>query len=193
MGHVVSLVHMQHASPRSTAAPCHINLAVDSPPSSPPLPFYTAPSTPLTSPQQEDPPSATIQQLAPPPPPPPPSPPPSIPRLQPPLPSPCGIETIPPPDVLLAADLALDFALDDQGLSTLEKIYLFSRSRSAHHRYARRHLSPHSSSYPYHSVFISHALPSFLANVSPLEAAEYVLPLLPSLAMDEGIGIPTHP
>lgn len=37
-----------------------------------------------------------------------------------------------------------------------------------------------------HRVFISHALPSFLAQVAPLEAVEYVLPLLPSLAMDEG-------
>ena len=46
------------------------------------------------------------------------------------------------------------------------------------------------SSHRYHSVFISHALPSFLANVTPFEAAEYVLPLLPSLAMDEGTPIP---
>jgi len=36
-------------------------------------------------------------------------------------------------------------------------------------------------------VFISHALPAFLAQVSPLEAVEYVLPLLPSLAVDEGV------
>ncbi|KAH0827082.1 hypothetical protein J3R83DRAFT_4768 [Lanmaoa asiatica] len=204
MGNVVSLVQFQHstsaledppnppASPRPTAAPSHINLIappalcafvpsphpspsprdnpLDSPTSSPPLPFYTAPSTPLTSPQQEDPPqdapSASIQQVAasaaPS------SPPPPNPRLQPPQPSSCDIETIPSADALVASDLALDFTLDDEGLSTLEKIYLFSRSRSAHHR-----------------VFISHALPSFLANVSPLEAAEYVLPLLPSLAMDE--------
>lgn len=41
-----------------------------------------------------------------------------------------------------------------------------------------------------YSVFISHALPSFLANVTPVEAAEYVLPLLPSLAMDEGTSRP---
>lgn len=39
----------------------------------------------------------------------------------------------------------------------------------------------------WHRVFISHALPSFLAQVTPLEAVEYVLPLLPSLAMDEGV------
>ena len=163
------------ASPRLTAAPSRINLIapqalsafaptphpspsprdnpLDSPPSSPPLPFYTAPSTPLTSPQQEDPPLdthlASIQQLAafasPS------SPPPTHPRLQPSLPSSCGIETIPPADVLLASDLALDFTLDDEGLSTLEKIYLFSRSRSAHHRYAQCQCSRHHS-YKFTSV-----------------------------------------
>ncbi|KAG8217817.1 armadillo-type protein [Butyriboletus roseoflavus] len=188
MGNVVSLVHFQHstpalddaqtlpAAPRPSPAPSHINLIPpqalcafvpsplpppDSPTSSPPLPFYTAPSTPLTSPQQEDPPQDThlAASAAPP------SPPPTHPRLQ---PSSCDIETIPPADALVASDLALDFTLDDEGLSTLEKIYLFSRSRSAHHR-----------------VFISHALSAFLASVTPHEAAEYVLPLLPSLAMDE--------
>ena len=149
---------------RSAAAPSHINLIApkalsafapsphpspslrdnpfDSPPSSPPLPFYTAPSTPVTSPQQENPPldapPASMQQIAAPapPPPPPPSPPLTNARLPPSQPSSCGIETIPPADAFVASDLALDFTLDDEGLSTLEKIYLFSRSRSAHHRYA---------------------------------------------------------
>lgn len=216
MGNAVSLVHIQHstpapedpphqsAPPRSAAAPSHISLIAphalcafapsphpspslrdnpfDSPPSSPPLPFYTAPSTPVTSPQQEDPPldapSASLQQLAAPQ-----SPPPN-PRL----PPSCDIETIPPADAFVASDLALDFTLDDEGLSTLEKIYLFSRSRSAHHRYVITTMSTSckTSSRRYCSIFISHALPSFLANVTPPEAAEYVLPLLPSLAMDEG-------
>ncbi|KAG6376438.1 armadillo-type protein [Boletus reticuloceps] len=199
MGNVVSRVQIQHFTPAAedpqpavSRSPSHISLIApqalcaftpsphpspslcdnpfDSPPSSPPLPFYTAPSTPVASPEQEDPPldapSASIQQVAafaaPP------SPPPTSARLPPPQPSSCGIETIPPADVFVSSDIALDFTLDDEGLSTLEKIYLFSRSRSAHHR-----------------VFISHALPSFLANVTPPEAAEYVLPLLPSLAMDE--------
>jgi hypothetical protein len=31
-----------------------------------------------------------------------------------------------------------------------------------------------------------HALPSFLDQISPLEAVEYVLPLLSGLAMDPG-------
>lgn len=222
MGNAVSLVQIQHStptlgdppnhpSPRSAAAPSHINLIApqalsafapsphpspslrdnpfDSPPSSPPLPFYTAPSTPVTSPQREDPPSdtpsASIQQVAASAPP---SSPPPTARLLPSQSSSCGIETIPPADAFVASDLALDFTLDDEGLSTLEKIYLFSRSRSAHHRYAQR--QPLSRFVQVligiTSVFISHALPSFLANVTPLEAAEYVLPLLPSLAMDEG-------
>ncbi|KIJ68977.1 hypothetical protein HYDPIDRAFT_105528 [Hydnomerulius pinastri MD-312] len=202
----MSLVDIQHSSPvteeptsesnrrssgsaRTAAPPSHINLTApqvlgafalspnpspstrdnpfESPPASPPLPFYTAPSTPLTSPQREDPPqdspTASLHELTsnvrPP------SPPPTNTR---PTTSVCEIETIPSADALAAPDLALDFTLDDEGLSTLEKIYLFSRSRSAHHR-----------------VFISHALPSSLAQVTPLEAVEYVLPLLPSLAMDE--------
>ena len=127
MGNVVSLFEP------TDEPPCHIHLAhardkpFDSPPASPPLPFYTAPSTPLTSPQQEDPPLDALQQVAAPP-----SPPPPNPRLQPAL----AMETIPPADVLFASDLALDFTLDDEALSTLEKIYLFSRSRSAHHRCA---------------------------------------------------------
>ncbi|KAG2158366.1 armadillo-type protein [Suillus bovinus] len=135
----------------------------DSPPLSPTLSFHTAPSTPVTSPQGEDPP---------------PDPPPvpifgnSRPSSPPPINIPSitsvEIETIPPPEALSSPDFALDFTLDDEGLSTLEKIYLFSRSRSAHHR-----------------VFISHALPAFLAQVSPIEAVEYVLPLLPSLSVDE--------
>lgn len=106
---------------------------LDSPPLSPTLSFHTAPSTPVTSPQGEDPP-----------PDPPPVPifgnstPPSPPRINLPSIASVEIETIPSPEVLSSPDFALDFTLDDEGLSTLEKIYLFSRSRSAHHRYALR-------------------------------------------------------
>ncbi|KAH7923518.1 hypothetical protein BV22DRAFT_1068634 [Leucogyrophana mollusca] len=177
--------HLQQpATSRASEPPSHINLAPpqllgafslsptaspstrDNPFDSPPLTFYTPPSTPLTSPRAEDPPAAssepapelTVNVR-------PPSPPPSNPRFP---PQSDELETIPPLDVLSSPDFALDFTLDDEGLSTLEKIYLFSRSRSAHHR-----------------IYISHALPTFLAQVTPLEAVEYVLPLLPSLAMDE--------
>ncbi|KAI0093538.1 armadillo-type protein [Irpex rosettiformis] len=95
------------------------------------------------------------------------------------------------------AALNLDFAeFDLEGLSTLEKIYLFSRSRAGFQR-----------------VFIAHALPGFLQSgfsrhkpmtgntsedasaqnespnevdeIAPAEAVEYVLPLLNGLAMDD--------
>ncbi|OSX65087.1 hypothetical protein POSPLADRAFT_1167264 [Postia placenta MAD-698-R-SB12] len=65
----------------------------------------------------------------------------------------------------------LDFTeFDADGLSALEKIYLFSRSHAGFHR-----------------VFIVHALPRYLDvdHVTPAEAVEYVLPLLNGLALDE--------
>ncbi|KAF5381042.1 hypothetical protein D9615_003870 [Tricholomella constricta] len=114
-------------------------------PSSPALLFYTPPTSPLDVP-------------APDPPPPPPSPP----ALH------INIPTHNTDDPFPTVDLAIDLALDDDGLSTLEKIYLFSRSKASFHR-----------------VFITHALPDFLRQVTPQEAIEYVLPLLSGLAMDE--------
>lgn len=72
-------------------------------------------------------------------------------------------------DPFPTSDLPIDIALDDDGLSTLEKTYLFSRSKASFHR-----------------VFITHALPDYLDYVAPQEATEYVLPLLSGLAMDEG-------
>ncbi|KDQ13121.1 hypothetical protein BOTBODRAFT_56202 [Botryobasidium botryosum FD-172 SS1] len=60
-----------------------------------------------------------------------------------------------------------DMYFDDEGLSTLEKIYLFSRSHAVFHR-----------------VFISRALPSYLPEVTPSDAVEYVLPLLNALGTD---------
>lgn len=59
--------------------------------------------------------------------------------------------------------------LEDESLSALEKIYLFSRSKSSFHR-----------------VFIVHAMAAFLDQISAQEAVDYVLPLLSGLAMDEG-------
>lgn len=101
-----------------------------------------------------DAPLASIQQVAASAPPP--SPPPTNPRLPSSQPSSCSIETIPPADAFIASDLALDFTIDDEGLSTLEKIYLFSRSRSAHHRCAHNGISP------IESVHIGVAASSFL-------------------------------
>ncbi|KAH8833851.1 armadillo-type protein [Flagelloscypha sp. PMI_526] len=57
---------------------------------------------------------------------------------------------------------------DDESLTALEKIYLFSRSKNSFHR-----------------VFIVHALPAFLDQISSQEAVDYVLPLLSGLAIDE--------
>lgn len=76
---------------------------------------------------------------------------------------------LPPEDPFPTADFTVDVSLDEEGLSTLEKIWLFSRSKARFHR-----------------IFIVHALPGFLHQVSPLEANEYVLPLLSGLATDEG-------
>jgi len=108
-------------------------------------PFYTAPSTPdLSSPQ--------IFYT-----------PPTSPLFSPPaLPTAAD-------DPHSSVDLAFDLAISDDALSTLEKIYLFSRSKAVFHR-----------------VFIAHALPSFLDEVTPQEANEYVLPLLIGLALDDG-------
>ncbi|EGO20928.1 hypothetical protein SERLADRAFT_410491 [Serpula lacrymans var. lacrymans S7.9] len=148
-----------------TSSPSPRDNPFDSPPLSPALSFFTAPSTPIPSPHLEDPPPQ---------PPPPqvdlyvrsPSPPRTDHRVT--TSSSFELETIPPLDALSSPDFSLDFTLDDEGLSTLEKIYLFCRSKSAYHR-----------------VFIAHALHSFLELVTPLEAVEYVLPLLPGLAIDE--------
>lgn len=66
-------------------------------------------------------------------------------------------------------DEAFGSGFDEDGLSTLEKIYLYARSDSNVHR-----------------TFIAHALPSYLEQVTPQEAVEYVLPLIHNLAVDEG-------
>lgn len=67
-------------------------------------------------------------------------------------------------------DVAFGSGFDEDGLSTLEKIYLYARSDSNVHR-----------------TFIAHALPSYLEQVTPQEAVEYVLPLIHNLAVDEGL------
>ncbi|KAH8117354.1 ARM repeat-containing protein [Phellopilus nigrolimitatus] len=65
-------------------------------------------------------------------------------------------------------DPSEDLCFDDEGLSALEKIYLFARSNASFHR-----------------VFIARSLPTFLPDVVPAEAVEYVIPLMNGLAMDE--------
>ena len=63
-------------------------------------------------------------------------------------------------------------AFDAENLSALEKIYLFSQSNATFHR-----------------TYIARALPSILPQVDAQDAAEYVLPLLSGLAMDEDEGV----
>ncbi|KAI0273673.1 armadillo-type protein [Gloeopeniophorella convolvens] len=65
-----------------------------------------------------------------------------------------------------------DLTFDDGSLSTLERIYIFSRSQAI-----------------FHKVYITHAMPSILPQVSAIEAVEYVLPLLNGLAMDDDDGV----
>lgn len=88
---------------------------------------------------------------------------------------------------------------DDEGLTPLEKIYLFARSQAAFHKSVIHSCSLrsalHSSlalSYVYCRVYIAHELPSILPSVAPPEAVEYVLPLLSGLAMDDGTSFSLH-
>ncbi|QRV89969.1 hypothetical protein RhiJN_17987 [Ceratobasidium sp. AG-Ba] len=53
-------------------------------------------------------------------------------------------------------------------LNALERIYLYTQSKATFHR-----------------IFMSRALPTYLKEVTPIEAVEYVLPLLGGLAIDE--------
>lgn len=53
-------------------------------------------------------------------------------------------------------------------LNALERIYLYTQSKATFHR-----------------IFMSRALPTYLKEVTPTEAVEYVLPLLGGLAIDE--------
>ncbi|CAH7687280.1 armadillo-type protein [Phakopsora pachyrhizi] len=57
---------------------------------------------------------------------------------------------------------------EDNGLSTMEKIFLFAKSGNSYHR-----------------VIVSQRLPDLLEDVDITEAVEYVLPLLSGLASDE--------
>ncbi|KAJ7156081.1 armadillo-type protein [Mycena crocata] len=123
--------------------------------------YHTAPSTPITSPLIEVPSYTAAQQ-----------------RTAEPSPAKfhAAIPADPPrastsdlqvEDAFPTGEIPIDL-VDDEGLSALEKIYLFARSQSVFHR-----------------LYIVHALPSFLQQVTPQEAIEYVLPLVPCLAMDE--------
>lgn len=59
--------------------------------------------------------------------------------------------------------------LEDESLTTLERIFLLSKSEFTHHR-----------------TFISKVIGDWVEDVDPCETVEYVLPLLNSLGTDEG-------
>lgn len=90
----------------------------------------------------------------------------------------------------ITQDPSGDLCFDDEGLSALEKIYLFARSTAAFHRYVRT--PSEKTGYVMGDniclcrVFISRSLLTFLPDVPPGEAVEYVIPLMNGLAMDEG-------
>ncbi|KIY50963.1 ARM repeat-containing protein [Fistulina hepatica ATCC 64428] len=62
----------------------------------------------------------------------------------------------------------LDPPVDEDALTPLERIYIFSQSKA-----------------PFRRIHIIHALPSRLEQITPQEAMEFVLPLLNPLAVDE--------
>lgn len=95
-----------------------------------------------------------------------------------------------PSDVAAASAEEFDLAeIDTEGLSALEKIYLFSRSSAGFHRvYITKALSGYlsASGSAVASSSSSQQGEEDLDRITPAEAVEYVLPLLSTLAMDEG-------
>jgi serine/threonine-protein phosphatase 4 regulatory subunit 1 len=71
-------------------------------------------------------------------------------------------------DILPNVDIQMDVTFDDEGLNTLERIFLLSKSE-----------------YPFHRAYVARVLGDLLADVDPCESVEYVLPLLSGFSMDE--------
>lgn len=67
-----------------------------------------------------------------------------------------------------AAGAAPAIGFDEEGLNTVERIFLLSRAE-----------------YPFHRAYIARVLGDLLNEVDPCESVEYVLPLLSGLSMDE--------
>ena len=61
-----------------------------------------------------------------------------------------------------------DITFDDEGLSTLERIFLLSKS-----------------DFPFHRAYVARVLGDLLYEVDPCESVEYVLPLVNGFTMDE--------
>ena len=71
-------------------------------------------------------------------------------------------------DVLPSTDVQMDVTFDDEGLNTLERIFLLSKSE-----------------FPFHRAYVARVLGDLLFEVDPCESVEYVLPLLSGFTMDD--------
>ncbi|WWD18112.1 hypothetical protein CI109_102561 [Kwoniella shandongensis] len=71
-------------------------------------------------------------------------------------------------DVLPQGETHMDVTFDDEGLNTLERIFLLSKSE-----------------YPFHRAYVARVLGDLLNDVDPCESVEYVLPLLSGFSMDD--------
>jgi serine/threonine-protein phosphatase 4 regulatory subunit 1 len=65
-------------------------------------------------------------------------------------------------------DFSMDVTFEDEGLNTLERIFLLSKSE-----------------FPFHRAYIARVLGDLLYDVDPCESVEYVLPLINSFTLDE--------
>lgn len=87
-----------------------------------------------------------------------------------------------------------DMDLEDESLTTLERIFLLSKSEFAHHRCVTLAFSHFGRDVEtltrahccVFRVFISKVIGDWVEDVDPCETVEYVLPLLNSLGTDEG-------
>ncbi|ODN84132.1 hypothetical protein L202_00141 [Cryptococcus amylolentus CBS 6039] len=77
-------------------------------------------------------------------------------------------------DVLPSAEdiPQMDVTFDDEGLNTLERIFLLSKSE-----------------YSFHRAYVARVLGDLLNEVDPCESVEYVLPLLSGFSMDEDLSV----
>lgn len=71
-------------------------------------------------------------------------------------------------DVLPTGEYPMDVTFDDEGLNTLERIFLLSQS-----------------DFGFHRAYVARVLGDLLEDVDPCESVEYVLPLLNGYSVDE--------
>jgi len=71
-------------------------------------------------------------------------------------------------DMLPNIDFQMDVTFDDEGLNTLERIFLLGKSE-----------------YAFHRAYVARVLGDLLSDVDPCESVEYVLPLLSGFSIDD--------